>query len=391
MQDVTGDWMPRRAALAELGVKSQTLYAYVSRGRIAARPDPADPRRSLYAAADIERLTRRAPSTEASPQPHPRAQVRGAASVDSNLTLIHQGRPYYRGVDAVALSDRATFEAAVRVLWNADHHDPFASLRPRLDPVLGPTARSRLFAALARRAEEDLPSRDRSATVLVNEAASVLAEVIDAVAGPGPRLYLHQRLARGWKCQERDADLIRRILVLAADHDLNAATLATRVAAGADAPPAAAALAGVAALSSGAIARRLSETIAFVIEARQAPRTVIRQKIEQGEDLHGFGEPSYPGGDPRAQALLDVMDLPHDLRGILVEGEAATGQPPSFALMLALAARRLELPRDGAFYLLLLGRLGGLLAHALDQISLQATTGSPIRARLRYVGPQPGL
>jgi citrate synthase len=28
----------------------------------------------------------------------------------------------------------------------------------------------------------------------------------------------------------------------------------------------------------------------------------------------------------------------------------------------------------------------GLIAHAIDQ----ATDGSPIRARLRYVGPEPG-
>jgi undecaprenyl-diphosphatase len=55
-------------------------------------------------------------------------------------------------------------------------------------------------------------------------------------------------------------------------------------------------------------------------------------------------------------------------------------------LALAVIARRLELPRDGAQDLFLLGRTAGLLGHALDQI----TNGSPIRARLRYVGPEPG-
>ena len=40
----------------------------------------------------------------------------------------------------------------------------------------------------------------------------------------------------------------------------------------------------------------------------------------------------------------------------------------------------------GAADLLMIGRLAGLLAHALDQ----TTNGSPIRARLRYVGPEPG-
>ncbi len=39
-----------RTALARLGVRPQTLYAYVSRGRLMAQADPDDPRRSLYRA-----------------------------------------------------------------------------------------------------------------------------------------------------------------------------------------------------------------------------------------------------------------------------------------------------------------------------------------------------
>ena len=66
--------------------------------------------------------------------------------------------------------------------------------------------------------------------------------------------------------------------------------------------------------------------------------------------------------------------------------DEAAGRPVDFPLAMAAVARRLELPRDGAPTLLLLGRLTGLLAHALDQ----STNGSPIRARLRYVGPEPG-
>ena len=53
-------WLTANEALARLGSKPQTLYANVSRGRIAARPDPADSRRSLYSAEDVERLAARA-------------------------------------------------------------------------------------------------------------------------------------------------------------------------------------------------------------------------------------------------------------------------------------------------------------------------------------------
>src|SRR5262249_30859446 len=52
-------WLTRDQALKALRVRPQTLYAYVSRGRIGMRPDPEDPRRSLYDSDDIAALTRR--------------------------------------------------------------------------------------------------------------------------------------------------------------------------------------------------------------------------------------------------------------------------------------------------------------------------------------------
>ena len=52
------EWLKSNEALARLGVRSQTLYAYVSRGRVRAEPDPGDPRRSRYRASDIAALTK---------------------------------------------------------------------------------------------------------------------------------------------------------------------------------------------------------------------------------------------------------------------------------------------------------------------------------------------
>ena len=52
-------WITRKEALGELGVKPQTLYAYVSRGLIASKPQADDPRASLYSAADIGTLVSR--------------------------------------------------------------------------------------------------------------------------------------------------------------------------------------------------------------------------------------------------------------------------------------------------------------------------------------------
>ena len=386
-------WIARGEALERLGVKTQTLYAYVSRGRIAARPDPANPRRSLYAVEDILRLSGGSdPAASigvAHVLPFEMPPARGEALIQSSLTLIADGRMFYRGLDVDQLSQTATFEEVARLLWDARETNPFAGLGPRIDSAGGISARARMFAALARRAEEDASSLGRTVTMLKAEAASVLNEVIDAVAGTGPRLHFHQRLGRGWKVLERDGHLLRRALVLAADHDLDPAVLATRAAAGGGASPAGAALGGLATLAALPQARQMTRIIAYVIEARRDPAGAAGRRIAVGEGIPGFALESWlrdGQADPRATALLDAADLPADLAAVVREGEAASGLRAGFGLALAVVARRLDLPRDGALDLLLVGRLAGLLGHALDQL----TDGSPIAARLRYVGPRPG-
>jgi citrate synthase len=386
--DTAERWIGRGEALERLGVKSQTLYAYVSRGRIATRPDPDHPRRSLYAIDDIERLStpRSGGDTEQSTPVLPFIPaVRGEVRIASSVSVIADGRLFYRGLDAVQLSQNATVEDAARLLWDARETNPFAGLGPRLDSAGGVNARTRLFGALSRRAHEDPSSTDRDSAALRAEAASVLNEVMDAIAGPGPRLHFHQRLGRGWKLLERDSPLIRRALVLAADQGSDPAAVATRMAASGGASVAGAALAGLITVSGSQGQADLGRTIAFVQEARRDPVGVVARHAANGT-LSGFGDDLWPQGDPRARALLDVAVLPADLASVVREGEAASGRPPSLNLVLAALARRLDLPRDAAADIMLIGRLVGLIGHALDQV----IDGSPIAARLRYVGPRPG-
>ena len=53
------DWLSTEEALTRLRVRPQTLYAYVSRGRLRAEPDPIEPRRSRYRASDVAALAER--------------------------------------------------------------------------------------------------------------------------------------------------------------------------------------------------------------------------------------------------------------------------------------------------------------------------------------------
>lgn len=378
-------WIPRAEVLSLLGVKTQTLYAYVSRGRITARPDPDDPRRSLYAAADVARLKGASSGEPAGVVVPFEPAVKGESLIRSTVSLISDGRLYYRGRDVAQWAQNATVEETARLLWGAGDTSPFAGLGVRVDSAGGSSHRARLFAALARRAEEDPSSTGRSPEALKIEAAVALNEVVDAVAGPGPRLFFHQRLARGWKMLERDSLHLRRALVLAADLDLDPAVLATRAAASGGASPAGAAFAGLTTTAGSPAARTLTRAIAYVAEARRDPAGAAQRRMADEGSIPGFGSETFPHGDPRVEALLALTDLPNDLTAVIREGEAASGQRTDFAGALAIMSRRLDLPRDGASDVLLIGRLTGLMAHALDQI----IDGSPIRARLRYVGPRP--
>ena len=94
METAQRHWIGRNEALDRLGVKTQTLYAYVSRGRITARPDPENPRRSLYAADDVARLC------DGTPAPAAPAVI-GASAVRGEASASHPS------IDAVSASAQA--------------------------------------------------------------------------------------------------------------------------------------------------------------------------------------------------------------------------------------------------------------------------------------------
>ena len=110
-------WLSAAEALRRLNVKPQTLYANVSRGRIRAKADPADPRKSLYSRDDVDRLSRRTAG-------RPRAETVAGEAINwgdpvlsSTISTVSGGRLWYRGQDAVALAERATLEDVADLLW----------------------------------------------------------------------------------------------------------------------------------------------------------------------------------------------------------------------------------------------------------------------------------
>lgn len=378
------EWLSREEALERLKVRPQTLYAYVSRGRIGMRPDRADPRRSEYRADDIAALaTRRARGR--SPSAIAESAIAwGEPSIVTAVSTVWHGQLIYRGRDAAALSDHATLEETAALLWALSEPVRFEASAPDSPRQLG---RAPAFAQLALLAGQGRPSLGRNAASLCADAAraiGVLAGALGAEAGPGP---VHRRLARGWSVEDGGADAIRRALVLLADHELNASTFAARVAASTGASPAACLLAGLATLSgprhggAGEAVMQLAEDA-----ARHGADAAIRRWLGHDRPLPGFGHPLYPEGDPRATALLAAIGNPDEtLRSLETAAMAATGAQPNIDFALAVLTRSLGLPRDAPFHLFALGRSVGWAAHMVEQI----VSGSIIRPRGRYEGLLP--
>lgn len=437
-------WLTAGEALQVLGVRPQTLYANVSRKKIRAKPDPKDPRRSLYHEVDVRKLARQHGGRRKATAVAAAAIEWGDPVLSSSISTVVEGRLYYRGQDAVVLSEKGTLEEVACLLWAAADAVDFgfarrepttrepdlaeqpssARVRARRPEPVVPLASplQRAFLALGRRAASDLSSYGRALPVLQAEAAGVLMTLADAMleanghstslrrspsgawrgrrarnlsaresnpqcsnVEPAPHggPYLHERAAALWRSHDA-ADVIRCTLVLLADHELNASTFATRVAVSTGAPLSAGVLSGLATLS-GPLHGRASLGVLELIAAieRVGAEKAVRDWLSQGRPIAGFGHPLYPAGDPRATALLGRLALPREYASLRDVVEELIGERPNVDFALAALTNLYKLPPEAPLILFALGRCAGWLAHALEQV----TTGHPIRPRARYVGP----
>ena len=105
-------WMTTEQAADRLGVKVETLYAYVSRGLLLSERVPGE-RRSRFRRADVERLAARSG----------KGGRAGALEivVETELTLLDPaGRLYYRGWDVEDAAGTASFEEVAGWLWTGE-------------------------------------------------------------------------------------------------------------------------------------------------------------------------------------------------------------------------------------------------------------------------------
>ncbi len=383
-------------AADRLGVKLDTLYAYVSRGRLRSVA-VAGTRQRRYRAEDIEAL--RAPAA---------APTRGIAAealtpvIASSICLVENGKFYYRGRDALRLAETAALEDVASLLWedNSAHLAPFPVCGEREEPgamrwegaaPLGLIERCQIRLAVL--ADADLPALDLNRPGVIRTGHLILRELAACVAPkPARAVPLHRQLAAAWGVDEAGADILRRCLVLLADHELNASTFVARCVASTAATPYAVVAAALMALSGrrhgGASAR--AEALLRELAGNGDPLTVMAARLARGEELPGFGHFLYPDGDPRAAAILTAVGeaVPSARAAIaaaVMAGTRLTGRLPNVDFALAAATAALKLPPNAALALFVIGRTVGWIAHAIEQYE----SGGLIRPRARYIGLRP--
>ena len=379
------DWVPVEDALERLGVQRQTLYAYVSRGLLRARPDADDPRRSLYAESDLARLKGRRRGARRRAEVAASAIAWGEPVLESAISTVRDGRLIFRGKVVEDLAKHSTLEEVASLLWQSDGAvAKVAPAKASFTMIGGATPKARAFHLLARRAAEDAPTLGRNAAALCEDAWRLLPEFADALTGVAGRGPVHARLAKAWKTDERGSQLIRRMLVLMADHELNPSTFAVRIAASTGAPLAACALAGLSTLAGPLHGEAASRALAQLdqMAAVKDASAAFRAMMARGDVFAGWSHPLYPEGDPRAANLLAALKPRAGLARILQTIERETHDKPNCDAAMAVMTRELNLPDEAPFCIFALGRLTGWLAHAMEQ----RANGRIIRPRARYVG-----
>ena len=222
-------------ATRRLGIKPATLYAYVSRGLIRSAAKPGS-KAHLYYATDVQRLKRDLRKGRRTGAPIA-SYDRYAPILDTSLCLIHEGRLFYRGRDAIELAATASLEEIAALLWQTPGDFSFASgTTPSgfaawlADLPRDLTALERAIAIMVRMAAEDYGAhQDITSPAMLRAAQRLLLAMAGAVTGkpmrPGP---VHEQLARIWRLNGTDADIVRQSLVLSADHELNPSTYVAR-------------------------------------------------------------------------------------------------------------------------------------------------------------------
>lgn len=396
-----------RETAERLGVKPETVYAYVSRGQLSS-DRAAGGRGSTFDAAEVDALARRTGRRE------PTAAA-GGLSFPTGITLIGSDRYFFRGVDATELARRHTYEEVAEWLWTGELRPGMRFTAP--DETLAAARRAvgalpahcgstdRLRVAVVAAAAADPLRFDLSREAVLGGARSLiptLAAALPTVTEEAAEEAVSSGLARqiwpkltGRPADEASLAVLDTALGLLIDHDLAASTLAARVAASARAHPYAVVSAGLGVLegplhgaTSGLAHRMLTEVL-----ERGGAAPVVADHLRSGRRIPGLGHRLYADEDPRARTLFALLaEVPQAApalaaaRDVVATTARHTPLHANVDLALAVLSVSSGMAVEAGETVFAISRTAGWIAHALEEYGER-----PLRMRPsgQYTGPRP--
>ncbi|MGO8961593.1 MAG: citrate/2-methylcitrate synthase [Streptosporangiaceae bacterium] len=441
------EWIGAAEAAERLGIKQASLYAYVSRGVLSRRRD-ADGRASIFDSDEVKELARKGrPRRSGGPA---ELVIETAVTEIRDSTLRYRGhdatdlalRRSFEDVAALLWTGELPADGGPERLapgraagsdWQATAEALAVGRAAQAALPAGTLPLERLQVIVPALAATD-PFRlqlDRPAVVAAGQA--LIAGMTGALPAPGGSSEGRapdSRAADGRDADGRDADsgdpdggsldgretapagpvaarlaaalcirpaplrllrVLNAALVLVADHELAASTLAVRVAASMRADPYAVVATGLGAMG-GALHGGAALGAELMLGSAKGPEEasrVVGDLLRRGERLPGFGHFVYTSGDPRANLLLQLIGEYAPGSAQLAIAMAVTDEArrralpqPNIEFALAVLAQVAGMVRGAGEAIFATGRTAGWLAHSLEEYERNI----PIRPRGVYTG-----
>lgn len=381
-------WLTAAEAAARLGVKRETLYAYVSRGTLHRTVD-IDGRTSLFDPAEIDALKLGRSD---------RSEGELRAVIATAITLVDDDALLLRGRPLVELATELGFPALADLLWQAPADEPWPAFDPTLATRLEGIVGLRQLVAAASAAD---PLRDdRSARSVRAAGRRIIVAMTHGLPlagrakGQSPVDALWRRLT---KTAPGDATLacLDLALGLLIDHGMASSTFAVRIAASIRADPYSVVSTGLGAIGGplhGAASAAVHDLVADAAR-RDDAAGAVGAALRNSDHLPGFGHTIYTRQDPRYGALMAAIGSAwaddarlhhvHRIRDVVAERRADL---PNVDLALGAFTWLAGMDRTAGETIFAIARSAGWLAHAMEEYGESSLR---FRPRARYVGPRP--
>jgi citrate synthase len=357
--------------------------------------------------------------------------LEGVVATETRLSSVdgEAGALIIAGFPMEELASRASFEETVYLLWHDVLPGPeqLESFREELAGrrALPGATLTLLRVAAAQRAPAMDALRMATGTISLGVADGSYAEALALVARLPTIVAAYWRLLNGEEPvapegqlghaanylymltgEKPDAEFVRALetyLNAASDHGMNASTFAARVIVSTRSDVVSAVVGAIGALKGPLHGGAPGPALDVVFEIGESSRAepVLREKLDRGERLMGFGHRIYKVRDPRADVLAAaaqrlyatdgdrnlyelVLEVEKTALGLLAEYRPDRNLQTNVEFYTALLLHGLGLPPQLFTPTFAASRVAGWTAHCFEQQALDRL----IRPQSAYVGPR---